>query len=203
MNTIRGHVSVWSTLYFKCIFLIIQCKLLLVMEYFTNVLLVLLLEQRIWILPSQRGWWGRKTLQWLSVRAVLSFRDGWNCSVFRCVFNMVLAWISPSQRTSINPTPVLLDYCCCYIWEPKLSHQLAPSLPVVLLLLLSCSLDILMSFPSLDWGQYTWAEGFFWNHDGWLPTQESHLAAVTFESSEHIKEVEQRWRGKLNTVFHL
>lgn len=38
------------------------------------------------------------------------------------------------------------------------------------LLLLSCPLDMLKSFPSLDWGQYTWAVVIFRNQsrDGWL-----------------------------------
>lgn len=85
---------------------------------------------------------------------------------------------SLSKPDSISPWLLLL----LHLTEPKLSHQLAasqppPPHPPPPPALLPCSLDILMSFPCLDRGQYTWAgrgEGWggggFWiqSHDGWL-----------------------------------
>lgn len=92
-------------------------------------------------------------------------------------------------------------------WLLLLLHlraKIVSSAGSILLLLLSCSLDILMSFPSLDWGQYTWAEGFFWNqsHDGWLLARGLMWLLRRLNPVSTLRNWSSDGEGELNNMIH-
>lgn len=129
------------------------------------------------------------------MRAILSSRHGWNC----CVFHILLVWISPSQSGSINPTALLLDYCCCYISQSQdcLISWVPPCPPPPPPFVFPWHITVL---PLSRLRAVHVSGGDLLESKPWWVTAGLglHVAAVTFKSSEHIKEVEQWWRRKLN-----
>lgn len=139
------------------------------------------------------------------VRATLSFPDGRN----RSVFDIVLAWISPNQRTSVKPSsssPLITAAATsrgAKIVSSAGSIPPRPPLPPPPLPFVFPRHINVLPLTRLRAVHVSGGDLLKQKPRRMTAGHRPHLATVTFKSSEHVREVEQRRRMEEETKWFI